>query len=190
MYDYMLEEMADAIAKELHIESHVVFRVLYRYWEDKIAHVWQVDDMLEAARRAGKPITRTDAAGLLQNVFDHHDSSLGISWTTLDVALDDYHFDLKTWPEEKHNEVHGVFKVWQKGNPIAQQLGMYPNKMDGNLPEALTLARKMAKEKPGEVILIGLEDSPNEDTSTWLSVILSRDEIEPIIEDCEEPCTP
>ena len=86
MYDHILEEMADAIAFELNVTSNNVLSVLNQYWQDKIAHVWQVDDMLESARRAGKPITRTDAAGLLHNVFDHLDSSMGISWTNLDVA--------------------------------------------------------------------------------------------------------
>ena len=28
----------------------------------------------------GKAVTREDAIGLLQDVFHHHDSSLGITW--------------------------------------------------------------------------------------------------------------
>ena len=189
MYDYILEEMADAIAKELHVDRNDVLSVLNGYWQDKIAHVWQVDDMLEAARRAGKPITRTDAAGLLYNVFDHHDSSLGISWTSLEVALEDYHFDLKTWPEEKYNEVHGMFKVWRKGNPIAHQIGMYPNKMDGNLPDALALAKTMAKEIPAEPVFVGIANYPDEDATPWLTITLLEGDAEPIIEESEEPCT-
>ena len=189
MYDYVLEEMADAIARELNVESNDVLSLLNRYWQDKIAHVWQVDDKLESARRAGKPITRTDAAGLLHNVFDHHDSSMGISWTSLDVALEDYHFVLKTWPEEKHSEVHGIFKVWRKGNLIAHQFGMYPKKMDGNLPDALAFAKTVAKETPGVPVFIGLESNPDEDTTPWLTVILPEGETEPIIEESEETCT-
>ena len=52
MYDHILEEMADAIAFELNVTSNNVLGVLNCYWQDKIAHVWQVDDMLESARRA------------------------------------------------------------------------------------------------------------------------------------------
>lgn len=189
MYDYILEEMADAIGNELHVESNDVLNILNSYWQDKIAHVWQVDDMLEAARRAGKPIMRTDAAGLLSNVFDHHDSSLGISWTSLDVALDDYHFDLKTWPEENYSEVHGIFKVWRKGNTSAHQFGTYPNKLDGNLSEALALAKTMAKEIPGESIFIGLANYPDVDATPWLTITLLEGDTEPIIEENKEPCT-
>jgi len=31
MYDYMIEEMADAIAIELHVDNNDVLRVLHRY---------------------------------------------------------------------------------------------------------------------------------------------------------------
>ena len=48
---------------------------------------------------------------------------------------------LKHLPEDQYNEVHGVFKVWRKGNLIAHQFGMFPDKMDGNLPEALAFAK-------------------------------------------------
>ena len=190
MYDHILEEMADAIAFELNVTSNNVLGVLNCYWQDKIAHVWQVDDMLESARRAGKPITRTDAAGLLHNVFDHLDSGMGISWTNLDVALEDYHFSLKNLPEEKYSEVHGVFKVWRKGNLIAHQFGMFPKMMDGNLPDALALAKTMANEIPGVSVFIGLETDVDEDAIPWLTIILPEGETEPVIEESGESCTP
>ena len=189
MYDYILEEMADAIALKLYVNSNHVLGVLNRYWQDKIAHIWQVDDMLEAARRAGKPITRADAVVLLYEVFDHHDSSLGISWTSLEVALEDYHFDLKTLPVEKYNEVHGIFKVWRKGDPIVHEFGMDPHKLDGNLPDELVLARSMAKETPGVPVFIGCETTSSEDPTPWLTVTLHKGETELIIEESEEPCT-
>ena len=189
MYDYILEEMADTIAKELHVDNNHVLSVLSRYWQDKIAHIWQVDDMLEAARRAGKPITRADAVELLYNVFYHHDSSLGISWTSLDVALEDYHFDLKTLPESTYNEVHGIFKVWRKENPIAHQFGMDPHKLDGNLPDALALAKSMANETACVPVFIGCETDSDEDPAPWLTITVYKGESEPIIEESEEPCT-
>ena len=40
MYDHTLEEMADAIAKELHVNNNAVLSILNHYWQDKIAHVW------------------------------------------------------------------------------------------------------------------------------------------------------
>ncbi|MBV6390960.1 MAG: hypothetical protein KPEEDBHJ_00164 [Anaerolineales bacterium] len=173
MYDHMIEEMADAIAKELHLEPNAILPSLHRFWHDKIAHVWQVEDIYEAARRVGKAVTREDAIGLLQDVFHHHDSSLGITWDSLDAALEDYRLDLSALPEVRLSEVHGIFKVWRAGNLIANQFGLYPNQIDGNLPDALSLARKMAKDHPGEQVHLGLEDNPD----SWLTLTLIDDEI-------------
>lgn len=172
MYDHMIEEMADAIAKELHLEPNAILPSLHRFWQDKIAHVWQVEDIYESARRIGKAVTREDAIGLLQDVFHHHDSSLGITWDSLDAALEDYRLDLTALPEERLSEVHGIFKVWRAGNLIAHQFGLYPNQMGGNLPDALSLARQMAKENPGEQVFLGLEDNPD----PWLTLTLLDDE--------------
>ncbi len=174
MYDHMIEEMADAIAKELHLEPNSILPSLHRFWQDKIAHVWQVEDIYEAAYRLGKAVTREDAIGLLQDVFHHHDSSLGITWDSLDAALEDYRLDLTALPEEHLSEVHGIFKVWRAGDLIAHQFGLYSNQMDGNLPEALAMARQMAKDQPGTQIHLGLEDNPD----PWLTLIMIDDEIQ------------
>ena len=173
MYEHMIEEMADAIAKELHLEPNTILPSLHRFWQDKIAHVWQVEDVYETAYRIGKAITREDAIGLLQDVFHHHDSSLGITWDSLEAALEDYRLDLTTLPEERLSEVHGIFKVWRAGDLIAHPCGLYPNQMDGNLPEALAMARQMAKEHSGTQIHLGLEDNPD----PWLTLIMIDDEI-------------
>ena len=174
MYDHMIEEMADAIAKELHLEPNAILPSLHRFWQDKIAHVWQVEDISETAYRLGKAITREDAIGLLQDVFHHHDSSLGITWDSLEAALEDYRLDLTALPEERLPEVHGIFKVWRAGDLIAHQFGLYSNQMDGNLPEALAMARQMAKDQLGTQIHLGLEDN----SDPWLTLIMIDDEIQ------------
>ena len=189
MYDHFLEEMADAIAKEFHVNNNDVLGILNQYWQDKIAHVWQVDDLLECARNDGQPITRSDAADLLQHIFEHHDSSMGISWTNLHVALEDYHLDFNSLPAEKYKEVHGVFKVWQKGSPIAHQFGMFPKIMDGNLPDAIDCAKRMARQNPEVPIFIACVLPSAEDAEPWLTVILLEGEMEPILEESEESCT-
>ena len=92
---------------------------------------------------------------------------------SLDAALEDYRLDLTALPEERLSEVHGIFKVWRAGNLVAHQFGLYPNQMDGNLPQALSLARHMAKEHSGEQVYLGLEDNPD----PWLTLTLLDDEI-------------
>ena len=61
MNDHVIEEMADAISTELHIPNEDVLRILHHYWQDKIAPLWQVADLLETALNAGVPITKEDA---------------------------------------------------------------------------------------------------------------------------------
>ncbi|MFZ5903190.1 MAG: hypothetical protein ACOYZ8_06545 [Chloroflexota bacterium] len=187
MYDYMIEEMADAIARELRVDNNDALRVLHQYWEDKIAHVWQVDNVLGCAMNAGKPITRVDALELLHEIFEDLDSELGITWGTLEVELQEYRLDLKRLAEDQYDEVVGVFKVWRQGNQVAHQVGLFPDRIQGNLPKAIALAKTMADEKPDAPILIGCEPRKSDDVKPWLEVIRVEEGTQ--IEEKEKPCT-
>jgi len=188
MNDHVIEEMADSIASELHIPNEDVLRILHLYWQDKIAPIWQVDDLLETALNAGVPITKEDATQVLKDLFEGHDAELGITWITLEVALQEYHLDWKRLPEERYPEVQGVFKVWRKGNLIAHQVGLFPDHIHGNLPKAITLAKSLADETPNVPILIGCELRHLEEVEPWLSVVREEDSIH--VEESEETCMP
>ena len=190
MYDYILEEMADAISKELRVDNAEVLNILGRYWQDKIAHVWQVEDVFESAQRAGKPITREDAVEILHEIFDHLDSDLGITWMTLDIALEDYKIDLRSLPVDQYSNVHGVLKVWLQGDPSVHQFGTYPQNADGNLPDALAFAKELAKKNLGLPVFVGCEPYHYDEAEPWLTVTLKDGESEPIIEEREAVCTP
>jgi hypothetical protein len=190
MYDHFLEEMADAIAKELHIDNNDVLSILSRYWQDKIAHVWQVEDVLESARRAEKPITHADAQTILHQVFDHLDSDMGITWTTLDVALEEYRLDFNTLTPETHKQVVGVFNVWRQHDAISHQFGLFPNQVDGNLPEALAFAETLARDVPGVAVFVGVERYASEESEAWLTVRFESGAAKPTIEESEATCTP
>jgi hypothetical protein len=190
MYDYILEEMAEAIAREFRLDNNDVLGVLSRYWQDKIAHVWQVEDVLEAAHRAEKPITREDALTILQQVFHGLDSELGITWLTVDVALEEYSLDFNTLTSEAYSQVAGVFEVWRKYDAVSVQFGLFPNQMDGNLPEALEFAKQLARKVPGVPVHLGCERYASEETEPWLTILLKDGQTEPTIEESEETCTP
>jgi len=185
MNDHVIEEMADAIASELHIPNEDVLRILHRYWQDKIATLWQVGDLLDTALNMGKPITKEDAIEVLKDLFEGHDPELGITWITLEVALQEYHLAWKSLSEDSYGDVQGLFKVWRKGNPIAFQVGLFPDHAQGNLPKAITLAKSMADQSPGVPVLIGCEPRHSEDVEPWLSVVREADCIH-----LEETCTP
>lgn len=190
MYDYILEEMADAFSKELRVDNAEVLGVINHYWQDKIAHVWQVEDVFESAHRAGKPITREDAAEVLHEVFDHLDSDLGITWMTMDIALEDYKIDFRSLPVDQYRNVHEVFKVWLQDDPSTQQFGTYPQKADGNLPAVLAFAKELAKKNLGAAVSVACEQDSHGEAEPWLTVTLKDGESEPIIEDSEAVCTP
>ena len=190
MHDYVLEEMADAIARELRVDNNDVLRVLGRYWHDKIAQIWQVDDMLECALNAGKPITRADAAEVLQDVFNNHDSSIGINWTSLEVELENYQLEFKTLSLDNWNEVYGVFRVWRDGETGAREFGAFPDHVKGNLGNALEYARTLAIQTPDAPVYVTCCSQINIETLTWLTVILPGGDDEPSILESEATCTP
>jgi len=187
MNDHVIEEMADAISTELHIPNEDVLCILHRYWQDKIAPLWQVGDLLDTALNMGKPITKEDAIEVLKDLFEGHDPELGITWITLEVALQEYHLNFNQLPEDRYPEVQGVFKVWRKGNLIAHQVGLFPDHIYGNLPKALALAKSLADETPNVPILIGCEARHSDEVESWLSVVREEDCI--YVEESEEPCT-
>jgi hypothetical protein len=188
MNDHVIEEMADAISTELRVPNEDVLRILHHYWQDKIAPFWQVGDLLETAVNAGIPITKDDAVAVLKDLFEGHDAELGITWITLEVALQEYHLNFNQLPEDRYPDVQGVFKVWRKGNLIAHQVGLFPEHIHGNLPNAITLAKSLVDETPNVPILIGCETRHSEEIEPWLSVVREEDCIH--VEESEEPCTP
>ena len=157
MYDYILEEMADAIANELHVDNNDVLRILNRYWQDKIAHVWQVDDMLECARNAGKPITRTDAAGAPAQGLRRSRLRAGHQLDQSGGCLAGVSLVFKRLPAEQYNEVHGCLQGLAKGQPHRASVRTVP-RQDGlaTCPKPWNLQRSMADEMPNVPVLIGL----------------------------------
>jgi hypothetical protein len=170
MHAYMIEEMAEAISQKLHIDSNAVLLVLHQYWENKIALTWDVRDMLNAALNVGKPITKADAVTLLYSMLDDHDPVLGVSWQTLEIELEEYHLDWNRLTEDQYDEVQGVFQVWRKGDLIAQQAGLFPKSVQGNLPKAIALAKSLADQAPEVPILIGCEPRHSGRVEPWLSM--------------------
>ncbi len=59
--------------------------------DDHIAvAIWGEEDVLEMAENLGKKITRQNAQDILDNIERRHDSEIGITWMTIQVALEDY----------------------------------------------------------------------------------------------------
>ena len=101
--------------------------------------------------------------------------------------MQEYHLDFKRLPADRYNEVLGVFKVWRRGDPIAHQFGLFPDKVTGNLPQAMEFAKSMADGMPNVPIWIGCEAKHFDQVEPWLSVLREQDDLH--IHESEEPCT-
>lgn len=184
MNDILLEEMADALAADLHLDPNLILSTLARLWQDKIAHVWQVSDLLDMACANGYPITRADAQLLLQTIFEHYDPNLGLPRADLEVELQEYHLAFHALPPERHAEVLGVFSVWPQGAPIAHQFGVHPHQTEGHLPAALAFARQLADALPGVPILLGSQPASGDRPRPWLAI--QRTDSQPVQEEIQE----
>lgn len=176
MHTYMLEEMSDSVAEHCGANRDDILRVLSEYWSDKIAHVWQVDDVIDAALRTGIPITAQAANDVLQNVFNHIDSEYGVSWTTLDVALEDYDFSLRRLSPDDRPKVYDIFNVRREDESGGVGFGSGDNNC-GNLPGAIALAERLARENPDKDICIESVSADRSATNLLARVVCLDGEI-------------
>ena len=50
--------------------------------------LWLADDVIKQAKEQGVDITQELAAEILESLDDNHDANYGITWETIDAALD------------------------------------------------------------------------------------------------------
>ena len=77
-----LEEMLLALKPVLKDKARAE-KILNRYWQDKMALVWTVQDAHRAANEIEYALTETEARELLQDVHEHHNPQYGLQWKDL-----------------------------------------------------------------------------------------------------------
>lgn len=99
MYEHHIKEMATIVAKKLvEIEgwgdvglwTETFQDALSKYWEDKIAEVWSVDDVVDMAVAIDLEINDEEAKKILHTILDKHDANVGISWDTIETHIGNY----------------------------------------------------------------------------------------------------
>jgi hypothetical protein len=71
--------------------------ILSDYWENKIAIVWTVNDILEFSKEERSIyLTEGQAKLILKKIHKEHDSENGINWGTLHEALNSYDMNHKS----------------------------------------------------------------------------------------------
>lgn len=57
--------------------------------------IWQTDDVLERAKERNIKLTKEEAEEIIDRIDRKQDATLGISWDTIDVYIDDYIYEEK-----------------------------------------------------------------------------------------------
>jgi len=63
--------------------------ILERYWSDKIALVWEIEDVFRAANECGVALTKREAIQVLQELHHSHNAQYGIKWEDLTSCIED-----------------------------------------------------------------------------------------------------
>lgn len=91
MYEHHLDGMVELLASTGVVPGEQLMRAkatLKKYWEDKIALVWQAGDVIENAEQQGKDVSKEQAIDILQDILRHHDCQYGVSWNTINDTMD------------------------------------------------------------------------------------------------------
>jgi hypothetical protein len=80
--------------------------------------IWQVDDVLEKAKEMEVTLTETEASEIIDFVHNKHDAELGISWMTIETAIDIY--------MDEHGKGKPDPAIYDKHDQASKLHPMYP----------------------------------------------------------------
>lgn len=85
------EKDARIIADKLGITDREIIlgfeSTLLKYWENKIAIIWSVNDIIDRAKYINKKVSIKRAEQILDNLYKDHDGEIGINWDTIDTQI-------------------------------------------------------------------------------------------------------
>lgn len=82
MHLQYIEEMVQALTPVLKNYGRAQ-AILERYWEDRMALVWTVQDVHRAANEIEIALTEKEARELLHDLHAHHNQQYGLEWKDL-----------------------------------------------------------------------------------------------------------
>ena len=89
MHDYIIEAMVKALKPTLKNPAKAK-RILDRFWADKVALVWDVQDVHTAANEKGVALTMQEAIKILQELHHYHNKQCGIKWEDMTCYIEEY----------------------------------------------------------------------------------------------------
>ena len=166
-----INEMADTIVAANATTREEVVAALYAYWAGKMAIVWDRSDVLGKAWARGKLLTNEQADDLLNDLRRHHDPELGVTWTTIECALDEVEpLDIEKLNPASLVEVDypGDFRVGWNDDEVTR---VFNTDDCRNLFHALTFAAIKAAEVKGEVQVCIVDEAGNNYPIAYYEVV-------------------
>jgi hypothetical protein len=89
MHDHHIDDMVQRLKPVLKdaVKAKVILK---RYWQTRMALVWEVGDVYRAANERKRAVTESEACSILQTLHHHHNAQCGIKWNDLWEYIDLY----------------------------------------------------------------------------------------------------
>src|ERR1039458_7359875 len=105
MHNHHLVEMLNALRPVLKSRQRAE-QILTRYWRNKIAIVWDTEDVHRAANERELALTEKEAIQVLQTLHNQHNAQLGLRWEDLTAHIKAYVLGRKLTQREVNQFVH------------------------------------------------------------------------------------
>ena len=89
MHDYIIEAMAKALKPVLKDRAKAK-QILEKFWADKMALVWDVQDVHTAANEREVALTNQEAIKVLQELHHYHNKQTGLQWKDVTCYIEEY----------------------------------------------------------------------------------------------------
>ena len=113
---FLYRDIQDLLEKKLPEHGYpvpisLIRDILNDLFDSVALHVWSREDIIGVAKERGWPIAPEATDEILENIERHVDCELGITWLTVEIAVDDFYggIDWYELPKEKREQYRGDF---------------------------------------------------------------------------------
>jgi hypothetical protein len=89
MHQQIIKAMVRALKPTLK-DPERAEQILERFWADKIALVWDAEDVHTAANERELALTNREAIKALQELHHHHNKQYGLRWSDFTSYIEEY----------------------------------------------------------------------------------------------------
>ncbi len=105
MHAHIITQMLRTLRPVLR-DNNRAKQILEKYWSDKIALIWELDDVFRAANEKELALTKEEAKKILRELHDHHNKQYGIRWEDIPSLIQEYGIGRDLTKRELHQFIH------------------------------------------------------------------------------------